>query len=95
MGARKTAGATAPATIEDLHIDQEAASSWRAFKYLRVLNDEEADNLAKMDAAIAYAGLVAGIDEAAIVDLAGGEDAQIAAVMETVAAIIAQASPKN
>lgn len=95
MGARKTAGATAPATIEDLHIDHEAASSWRAFKYLRVLNDEEADNLAKMDAAIAYAGLVAGIDEAAIVDLAGGEDAQISAVMETVAAIIAQASPKN
>ena len=60
-----------------------------------MLNDEDADNLAKMDAAIAYAGLVAGIDEAAIVDLAGGEDAQIAAVMETVAAIIAQASPKN
>lgn len=95
MGATKKAGATAPATIEDLRIDQEAASSWRAFKYLRVLNDENADNLAKLDAAIAYAGLVAHIDEGTIVDIAGGEDAQISAVMETVAAIIAQASPKN
>lgn len=95
MGAKGQAGATAPATIEDLQIDVEAAQSWRAFKLLRVLNDETAGGVDKMDAAIAYAGLVAHLTEDEIVDLAGGEDAQIAAVMDTVAQIIALASPKN
>lgn len=89
MGAEGQAGAQAPA------IDREAASSWAAFKLLRVLNSEEADSIAKMDAAIAYAGLVAHLDEDGIVELAGGQDAQISQVMEVVAAIIAEASPKN
>lgn len=91
MGADKKAGASAPAYT----IDQEAASSWKAFKYLRVLNDEDSDGVAKMDAAIGYAGLVAHLDEDAIVELAGGEDAQISSVMDIVAQIIADASPKN
>lgn len=91
MGADKKAGASAPAYT----IDREAASSWKAFKLLRVLNDGEATAIDKTDAAIAYAGLVAGLSEDEIVDMAGGEDAQIEAVVNVVAKIIAEASPKN
>ena len=81
--------------IEDIAIDRDASTSWRAFKQLRVLNDPEADSMAKMDAAIAYAGLVAALDEDAIVEMAGGEGAQVADVMEVVTQIIAKAAPKN
>lgn len=91
MAAKESAGASAPAFA----IDSKAASSWAAFKLLRVLNDEEASPISKTDAAISYAGLVAGLDEDAIVELAGGEDAQISDVVSIVAQIIAQASPKN
>lgn len=91
MGADKKAGASAPAYT----IDREAASSWKAFKLLRVLNDAESSAIDKTDAAIAYAGLVAGLSEDEIVDMAGGEDAQIEAVVNVVAKIIAEASPKN
>lgn len=81
--------------IDNIAIDQEAATSWRAFKLLRVLNDEDADGMAKMDAAIGYAGLVAHLDEESMVELAGGEDAQVTDVMEVVAQIIAKATPKK
>lgn len=94
MGATKKAGANAPATF-DIEIDRDAAASWDAFKLLRILNDEEADGMAKMEAAIAYAGLVSGLDEDGIVALAGGGSAPISKVMDVVAQIIAEASPKN
>jgi hypothetical protein len=81
--------------VEKLEIDQEAATSWRAFKYLRVLNGEDSDAVAKMDAAIGYAGLVAHMSEEDIVELAGGDDAQVADVMEIVTNIISKATPKN
>lgn len=83
------------ADIENITIDQEAATSWKAFKQLRVLNDEDADGMAKLDAAIEYAAIVAHLDEDGIVELAGGEDAQISEVMDVVAKIIAKATPKN
>lgn len=91
MTANDMAGASAPA----IEIDREAASSWAAFKHLRVLNDENAEVVDKMDAALAYAGLVAHLDEDGIVEMAGGQSAQISDVMQVVAAIIAEASPKN
>lgn len=91
MGAENKAGASAPA----IEIDHEAAQSWDAFKYMRVMNDEDADGLAKMDAAIGYAGLVSGLTEDDLVALAGGGSAPIAKVMEVVASIIAEAAPKN
>ena len=91
MGAENQAGASAPA----IEIDHEAAQSWDAFKYMRVMNDEDADGLAKMDAAIGYAGLVSGLTEDDLVALAGGGSAPIAKVMEVVASIIAEAAPKN
>lgn len=89
MGGKSKAGAQAPA------IDREAATSWRAFKLMRVLDDPEASSTRKMDAAIAYAGLVAHLDEDGIVEMAGGEDAQIEDVMAVVAGIISEAAPKN
>ena len=81
--------------FEEMAIDHEAATSWAAFKHLRVLNDPDADGVAKMDAAIGYASLVAHLDEDGIVGFAGGESAQVSDVMEVVAQIIAKATPKN
>lgn len=92
MSGKNKAGAVVPA---DLKIDRDAAASWDAFKLMRVMADEEADPMAKLDAAVAYAGLVSGLTEGQLVDIAGGGSAPIAKVMEVVAAIIAEAAPKN
>ena len=86
------AGAIVPAALNS---DRDAAASWDAFKLMRVMADEDADAMAKLDAAIAYAGLVSGLTEDKLVDIAGGGRAPIAKVMEVVAAICAEASPKN
>ena len=98
MADKETAGASAPA-IEvngnQVAIDREMASTWDAFKYLRVLNDQDAEGVYKMDAAMGYAALVSGLDEDGLVEIAGGGHAQIAEVMDVVAQIIAAASPKN
>jgi hypothetical protein len=99
MAAAGKAGADAPATVvvngHEVAIDAQAATSWEAFRILRALNSEESDNIEKMDAALRYAQLVSGMDEDALVGLAGGMAAQISDVMEVVAQIIAAASPKN
>ena len=92
MADTNKAGAIVPA---DLNIDREAAASWDAFKLMRVMADEDADAMAKLDAAVAYAGLVSGLTEDQLVDIAGGGRAPIARVMEVVAAIVAEAAPKN
>ena len=91
MGAENQAGASAPA----IESDHEAAQSWDAFKYIRVLGDEDAEPMAKMDAAIGYAALVSHLTEEELVELAGGGSAPIAKVMDVVASIIAEAAPKN
>lgn len=98
MAAKDKAGADAPAIAingVDVVIDREAATSWDAFKLLRILNDEDADTFVKMNVAIAYAGLVSRLSEADIVEIAGGGSAQVADVMDVVAQIVVAASPKN
>ena len=97
MAATGKAGADAPATINgvEVNIDAEAAKSWAAFKIMRALNSEDVDSFAKMDAALKYAQLVSGLDEDAIVEIAGGADAGVEAVFQVVAQIIQAASPKN
>lgn len=92
MAAKSKAGATSALAIE---IDREAAASWNAYKFLRVLNDEDADGGAKLEAALGYAELVAAVDEDGLVKLTGKDNPQMAEVVEVVAAIIAEASPKN
>ena len=93
------AGAGAPATVvvngHEVHVSTEAATSWAAFRLLRTLSAESADNIAKMDAALRYAQLVSNLDEDGLVEVAGGQDVQISDVMDVVAQIIAAASPKN
>lgn len=99
MAAAGKAGADAPATVvvngHEVHVSTKAATSWGAFKILRVLSSEGEDNIAKMDAALAYAKLVSGMTEDELVDVAGGGDVQIEDVMDVVAQIIAAVSPKN
>lgn len=97
MAEKTKAGAADVASVNgvDIEIDRAAATSWDAFKLLRVLNDPESDNIAKMDAAIAYAQLVSGFGEDELVDMAGGGRAQIDEVMAVIAAIIEAATPKN
>lgn len=97
MVSSEKAGANAPAIINGIEvaINREAATSWAAFKIMRTLNSEDADSFAKMDAALQYAQLVSGLDEDAIVEIAGGVDAGVEAVFNVVAQIIQAASPKN
>ncbi len=98
MGTRKKAGADAPAVEingHEIFFDKDMASTWDAFRCLRILNDEEADAMDRTDAALRYAQLVSGLDEDAIVEIAGGGKTQVADVMNVVAQIIAAASPKN
>ena len=97
MAEMTKAGAAEVASVNgvEISIDRDAATSWDAFKLLRVLNDTESDNIAKMDAALAYAQLVSGLDEDSIVGIAGGGRVQIEEVMAVIAAIIEAASPKN
>ena len=97
MAEMTKAGAAEVASVNgvEISIDRDAATSWDAFKLLRVLNDPASDNIAKMDAALAYAQLVSGLDEDAIVGIAGGGRVQIEEVMAVIAAIIEAASPKN
>ena len=98
MGATKKAGATAPAVVingHDIHVDTAKASTWGAFRHLRILNDEDADGVAKLDAALGYAALVSDLDPDAIAEIAGGDTAQMADVIGVAAQIIAAATPKN
>ena len=97
MAETTKAGAADVASVNgfEVRIDRDAATSWDAFKLLRVLNDPESDNISKMDAAMAYAELVSGLHEDELVDMAGGGRAQIDEVMAVIAAIIEAASPKN
>lgn len=98
MAAKDKAGASAPAVEingREIAIDRNAATSWDAFRLLRILNDDDADSFVKMNTAIAYAGLVSGLGEADIVEIAGGGSAQVADVMDVVAQIVVAASPKN
>lgn len=100
MAAMDRAGADAPAASvvingREVYVDQQAATSWAAFKILRMLNSEDADSFAKMDAALQYAQLVSGLPEDAIVEVAGGANAGVDDVFDVVAQIIQAASPKN
>ncbi len=97
MAKTTKAGAADVASVNghDISIDREAATSWDAFRLLRILNDEGAESIAKMEAAIAYAALVSGLTEDGIVEIAGGGSVQVADVVAVVAAIIEAASPKN
>ena len=97
MGASKKEGACSPSIKINGHtvaIDKDAASSWNAYEYLKVLSSaEKADE--KFDAALGLACVVTGLDKDGIVELAGGGTAQVEEVVKVVSQIITEALPKN
>ena len=98
MAANAKAGASAPAIEINGHvvpIIDGMASTWRAFMCLKVVSDEAAAGVKKMDAAFEYARLVSGLDDDEIVEIAGGDMAQITDVIGVVTQIMTEASPKN
>ena len=97
MAKTKKAGAADTALVagREINIDRDAASSWDAFKLLRTLSSKDVDEMAKLEAAIEYAGLVSGLTEDEIADIAGGGRAQVSDVIKVVTEIIEAASPKN
>lgn len=76
-----------------LAIDREKLASWKAFGMVEKM--EAGEGLASARAAVDFACYVAGIDEAAIVEACGGEDAKTMDVLSFAREIIAACNAKN
>lgn len=93
------AGAKAPdAPVSDypeVAVDESALGKWQTLRYMRTIANPDVDELLKIDAGIAFVEAVCGMDEDAIVNACGGEDATTEAVMGFVAHVIRTCYPKG
>ena len=75
-------------------VDSAKLKSWRAFRTISRL-ESDATDFEKVDAAMDFVSYVTDLDEDAIVETCGGEDAPVDAVIGFVTRVIAGCYPKN
>ena len=76
-------------------VDDSKYQSWAAFELIAKVSDESLKPFQRADAMFEFVELVANLKRQDVVEMAGGEEAPANTVLETLANIIAAASPKN
>lgn len=78
----------------EMDVDMEYVGSWAALSLMRRLGGG-ADQFEQLDLSFEFIERATGCDEAAIVEMAGGEDAPAAEVIGFAAEVIQAINPKN
>lgn len=76
-------------------VDAKKFQSWAVFELIGAINDEGKTPYERTNAMFAIVETCTDLTKADVIEMAGGADADVKAVFDTLAAIIAEAAPKN
>lgn len=79
----------------EFSVDESKFRSWAVFDLMGVISNEDRTPYERVDCMFRLVETVTDLDKAAVIEIAGGENADVQAVFDALAAIIAEAAPKN
>ena len=79
----------------DFDVDESVFKSWAVFDLIGVINDKAANPYERTNAMFKVVELSTGLGKDDVIEMSGGETAEVTAVFDTLTAIIQEAAPKN